>query len=162
MRILLGNTMPPALWIASVISLTIFVVSTIVRRWQAARWNSDTASTGWRAQVEIDPAWLTFRPPTIWGKRDCAVGNLTVDAETQVVEFRGDDQEQYSLKGIGDVAIGRGGADPYNNWISFTYDAPNGGRVRAYVNDGGWYGWRPMFLGTNRRLFECLKSMSAP
>ena len=48
------------------------------------------------------------------------------------------------------------GTDAFNNWIAFSFETPHGLR-RAYVNDGGWLGWRPFFTGSNRTLLQALR-----
>jgi hypothetical protein len=41
-------------------------------------------------------------------------------------------------------------------FVEITYQAEDGPAV-AYFNDGGWYGWRPLLTGSNRRMVNAIR-----
>lgn len=64
----------------------------------------------------------------------------------------------YRLESIRQISRGRRGSDFFNRWIEVRYgDADH--PLTAYLNDGGWNGWRPVLMRTNRKIVEKLKAL---
>src|ERR1700722_8445009 len=63
------------------------------------------------------------------------------------------------LEPIHSVVRGRKGSDFVNRWIEVRYGEAASPSV-AYLNDGGWRGWRPLLTASNRRMVEELSGLA--
>jgi hypothetical protein len=65
-------------------------------------------------------------------------------------EFQSADQV-IQFQPILSVEKDRRGSDFMNRWIEVRYGVAASPSV-AYLNDGGWRGWRPLLTASNRRM----------
>jgi hypothetical protein len=99
---------------------------------------------------EYESVWLQEEPPRAArdARRNTLRGNLRI--ENGHALFRSGDRV-IPLEPIHSVMRGRKGTDFVNRWIEVQYGELTSPSV-AFLNDGGWRGWRPLLTTSNRRM----------
>jgi hypothetical protein len=133
------------------------------RRRTAGRWQPHAArevvrpGVPWCARV-----WLLKDPPQRSRRRagDRVLGELCVDADAGVAEFRASDGTEAQLTKVDSIKVGAAGTDFVNTWVEVRC-ALNGRAVVLYLNDARWLGWKPVLTNANSRLADALASLMA-
>jgi hypothetical protein len=135
-------------------------VAVTVQRLRARRWTSRAIAVGPHPAETFDEVWLQTTPPraSMRGDPERRTGALTVDPLAQRALFRTDGGDVVQLAEVTDVLAGRRGRDFVNTWIEVHAELDGAPSV-VYVNDGGWFGWRPLLTGSNGRLATSLASL---
>jgi hypothetical protein len=110
------------------------------------------------AASSYEPIWYQSELPR--AARDARRSTLTgvLRIEDGSAEFHSADQV-VQLQPVLSVEMGRRGSDFMNRWIEVRYGEAPFPSV-AYLNDGGWRGWRPLLTASNRRMAAELSKLS--
>jgi hypothetical protein len=143
-----------------VVVIALLCVAVAVQRLRARRWTLE-AMDAWPRQAEtFHDIWLQTTPPrsSMRAYRDRRTGALSVDPRSQHALFRTDAGDVVRLDAVTDMRAGRRGSDLVNTWIELHAELDGAPSV-VYLNDGGWFGWRPLLTGSNRELARSLASL---
>lgn len=145
------------LLIVVVVALCIVVA---VQRLRARRWTSQALDGSAHDVETFGEVWLQTTTPrsSMRGDRERQSGELSVDPRSHRALFRIDTGEVVQLANLTDVSAGRRGRDAINTWIEVHAELDGAPSV-VYLNDGGWFGWRPLVTGSNRRLAQSLAAL---
>jgi hypothetical protein len=110
------------------------------------------------AQSEYDEVWFQTDLPRAApdARRSTLHGTLRI--ENGQARFLAGDQV-ILLEPLLSVMKGKRGSDFINRWIEVRYGDSAVPSV-AYLNDGGWRGWRPLLKGTNRQMAADLSQLT--
>jgi hypothetical protein len=110
------------------------------------------------AQSEYDEVWFQTDLPRAApdARRNTLHGTLRI--ENGHARFLAGDQV-IPLEPLLSVMKGKRGTDFINRWIEVRYGDSDPPSV-AYLNDGGWRGWRPLLKGTNRQMAADLSELA--
>ena len=100
-------------------------------------------------QTDLPRAARDARRNTLRGTLRIENGLAQVLAGDQVI----------ALEPVLSVVRGRRGSDFINRWVEVNYGDPAVPSV-AYLNDGGWRGWRPLLTKTNRQMAADLSTLT--
>jgi hypothetical protein len=104
--------------------------------------------------------WFQRVPPrsSMRAYKDRRTCTLSTDPVHRVAAFEFKTGEREVLDHLLDVNMGGRGSDFVNTWIEIHYGDTSDPKV-AYVNDGGWFGWRPLLTGSNVRIARSLTGL---
>jgi hypothetical protein len=100
-------------------------------------------------QTELPRAASDARRSTLTGVLRIEDGSAEFNSADHVIQFQP----------ILSVEKGRRGSDFMNRWIEVRYGEAASPSV-AYLNDGGWRGWRLLLTKSNRRMVAQLSRLA--
>jgi hypothetical protein len=110
------------------------------------------------AHLEYELVWFQEDLPkaSMEARRNTLRGSLRIEKSRAFFYSEG---RVIPLEPIHSVVRGRRGSDFVNRWIEVQYGDTTD-PVVAYLNDGGWRGWRPLLTASNRRMAAELSKLA--
>ena len=145
-------------WIAASVLLALVVL----QRQRAKVWNRrvETESAVKAKRTQFGSVWLQTTLPrrSMLAFGDRQTGSLLIDPELRRATFHPRHGPALEISSVTSVEMGKRGTDIVNTWIEVH------GRIGsdvsiAYVNDGGFLGWRALLSRSNRKLASVLREL---